>query len=426
MRDMPCLFWHTKIFMYDIAIIGAGVSGVFAALRLAEKHKQLKVIVFDFGPPPSNCLRQDPINVKRRRRQLEGWLGCFPTGDGKLYIDEDANKVLSITDGRRVRIAKEWISDKFNSISPLAIIKNKSPIASVKHNIKNNGFELKIHEYDQWTPDLIHQLSKISADTIEDTGNIFLSFETEVFGFNKSGKNFTIQTSEGEFESKKVILGAGRSGWRWMNKIYKSLDLLKTNTIAKYGIKVEMPGSTLKDYNNCHCSISKEGLNIGPLEWEGSIIQEDHEDMTLAAFRSNENRWKTDKVFFSIEKQFEIKSDVCEYVDRIAKLSHLLSGDRVGREKIKHFIKGIGDLVEMPEYNWIEKTVSELECILPNITSRGYFHVPSINTSVNNINISSNLETDIEGLFIAGESTGIKGIAAAAIMGVVAAEGVIK
>jgi uncharacterized FAD-dependent dehydrogenase len=60
------------------------------------------------------------------------------------------------------------------------------------------------------------------------------------------------------------------------------------------------------------------------------------------------------------------------------------------------------------------------------LITRGYFHVPDIDTSSCKINIANNLETEIDGLFVAGESAGITGIAAAGIMGAVAAEGVVK
>lgn len=413
--------------IYDIGIIGAGVSGVFAAFRLAEKYKNLKIAVFEFGPPPPTCLRQDPLNVKRRRRQLEGFFGCFPTGDGKIYIDEDSNKLGEIIDGRKIRSAKEWVQSKLSEIQKPEIIKQKSPSANIKKTSKENGYEFIQHSYEQWYPEQIHQLSKLAIDTIESTGNIVLNFDTEVFSVSKNGKKFTVCTSDGDVICKKLILGVGRSGWRWSHNLYKSLGILQESNVVKYGIKVEMPSSQMKDFNKSHCSFIREDIEIGPLNWFGSVIQEDHEDMTVAAFRANENRWKTDKVFFSLYRNFEIKTDTCEYIDRIAKLSHLLSGDRVGREKIRTFFKGDGDLVAMPEYNWIKSTIQEVEKIIPNITSRGYFHVPDIfTTNVNKINIANNLETEIDDLFVAGESAGVRGIAAAAISGVIAADSAAK
>lgn len=408
---------------FDIGIIGAGPAGIFAALRLAERHKNLKVVVFEFGPPPPNCLRQDPIHVKRRRRQLEGYLGCFPTGDGKIYLDEDADKVLEIVDGRRVKAVKEWLSTQLNEVSAPREIKTKHPSATIKKTIADNGFSLVMHTYDQWNPDQIHKLSKITSEKIEAAGNVFFSFDTEVFDFLKSDKKFVVNTSQGDFNCKKLILGVGRIGWRWVNNIYKNLGLLQQNNIARYGIRVELPSSALKEFHKAHCSLVREELSVGPLQWSGSIIQEDHDDMTIAAFRSNEERWKSDKVFFSIQKNIEVKTNPCAYIDRIAKLSHLLSGDRVGREKIKSFLHGMGDLAEMSEYSWVSDAMKTLEPVFPNLINRGYFHVPDIDTNISKINIANNLETEVDGLFVAGECAGIKGIAAASIMGAVAAEG---
>lgn len=423
---------------YDIGIIGAGISGVFAALRLAERHRHLKVVVFEFGPPPPNCLRRDPIREKRRRRQLEGWLGCFPTGDGKVYLEEDANKVSSIVDGRRVRAIKDWFNSQLREVNATKTAKNKQPSASVKKIVSDCGFDLRVHSYEQWIPDQIHKLAKISAEKIEAAGNVFLCFDTEVYDFLKSGKKFVVNTSQGDFNCKRLILNVGRTGWRWANQQYKRLGILQSDVgLLKYGVRVEMPSSALKDFNKSHCSLIGENLEIGPLHWMGSVIQEDHEDMTIASFRSNEDRWKSDKAFFSVQRTipFEeayrptrgfIPANSCEYIDRVAQLSHELSGRRVGREKITNFSKKLGDLAQMPEYDWVVQTLREIEPIFPHLVSRGYFHVPDIDTNISNINIASNLETEIDGLFVAGESAGIKGIAAAGIMGAAAAEGAAK
>jgi uncharacterized FAD-dependent dehydrogenase len=411
---------------YDIGIIGAGVAGVFAALRLAEKYKNVKAIVFEFGPPPPNCLRQDPIKIKRRRRQLEGWFGCFPTGDGKLYVQDDTQKLCDIADTRKTKTISKWFSDQIEAVNSDKVIITKNVSNNIKKHAEGLGFVYSNHSYQQWSPDKIHQLSKISADKIDSSGNIELSFDNEVFDFIKKNNHFQVNTSSGEFNCKKLIICTGRSGWRWTNNIFKKLGIHVEDTVSSYGVRVEMPSSIMKDFNKSHCSFTRQDIKVGPLCWYGSIIQEDHADLTTAAFRSNEDRWKTDKVFFSVRKYTNIALDGIKNTERVAKLAFLLSGDRVGREKIKKFLKSESQIGLVPEYAGFQEIFSELEVFIPNIVSRGYLHIPDIETVTSKINIASNCETEIDGLFVAGESAGVSGLAAAGIMGALAVEGALK
>ncbi len=399
---------------YNIGIIGAGVAGSFAALKIAEKHKDLKAILFEFGRPPG-----------KRRRQLEGWFGCFPNGDGKIYTN-DHEKVLA--DGRRVKSANRWIFNKLAEINDPKIIKSKSPNTIIIKKINEMGFEFRAHDYQQWYPESIHQLSKVAAETIESVGNVEFSFDNEVFEISKNGKLFNITTADGDFKCEKVLLCAGRSGWRWVNEQYRKLGILLKDNIATYGFKIELPAQYLKEFNRSHCSMVRNDLKIGPICWGGSVIQEDHVDLTTAGFRSNEDRWKTDKAFFSVIGNREVADDEgVKQTERMGKLSFLLSGDRVGRERVKAFIKGESQLCLIPEFLWLQTVLNGISQIFPNIISRGYFHSPDLETaSIGNIAIGSNLETEIDGLFVAGESAGIKGIAAAGISGVVAVESAVK
>jgi uncharacterized FAD-dependent dehydrogenase len=410
---------------YDIGIIGAGVAGSFAALRLAEKHRNLKTIMFEFGPPPPNCLRRDPIRIKRRRRQLEGWFGCWPTGDGKVYSG-DLEKVLDIADGRRVKNINKWFFHKLNEVNPINPSKSRQPSASVQRKINDLGFELVLHDYHQWTPDPIHQLSRLTFERIENAKNVEFSFDNEVYGFLKKRGGFLVSTNCGDYTCKKLILCAGRSGWRWVKELYDNLGILVANDIGRYGIRVELPAQYLKEFNKSHCTMERDDLRIGPLCWGGSVIQEDHADVTIAAFRSNEDRWKTDKVFFSITKEFEFPGEACQQLERIAGLSFLLSNDRVGRERIKTFTRGDSQLSLLPEYSWLADTLKGIEPVFPNLIGRRYLHVPEIDTITSVIRIGSNLETEVNGLFVAGESAGVKGIAAAGISGATAAESASK
>ena len=80
----------------------------------------------------------------------------------------------------------------------------------------------------------------------------------------------------------------------------------------------------------------------------------------------------------------------------------------------------------MPEYNWLKSSLKELSEVLPEVVSKGYFHIPTIVPMAPKINIGSNLSTDIEGMFVAGESAGVTGILSAASMGLICADSACK
>lgn len=396
---------------YDIGIVGGGVAGAFAALRLAEFHKRSKAILFELGRPPG-----------KRRRPLEGWLGCFPTGDGKVYPD-DIEKVLELADGRRVKAINRWVYRHLNEVNPAKLVRSRKPLVGLQNKIEDAGFDFSIRDYQQWRPDSIHQLSRLIAERIEDAGNISFSFDNEVFNFAKQGGHFILNTESGEFRCKRLVLCAGRSGWRWVNKLYRDLGILVTDDVAKYGIRVEIPAQYLREFNKAHCLLQREGLQVGPFHWGGSIIQEDHADMTIAAFRSNEERWKTDKAFFPIINMQEYENEGCSQTNRLAQLCFLLSGDRVGREKVKSFLRKQDQLSLLPEFSWLPGIIRELSSFIPAIVDRAYYHYPDIiTTGISNIRLGSNLESEMRGLYVAGESAGMSGILAAAISGGLAAE----
>lgn len=400
--------------VFDIGIIGGGIAGAFASLRIAEKHRNAKTVLFELGKRPG-----------KRRRQLEGWLGCFPTGDGKIYVD-DVNSVLDVADSRKTKTVDKWFMNHLGKVNPMKVITNKTPASSVLKAAKENEYELEIFNYIQWRPESIHQLSKIVSEAIEDAGNVEFSFDNEVYNVSKYRKEFILETKEGEYRCKKLIICAGRSGWRWANKLYRNFGILSNDDVAMFGLRIEISAQYMKDFNKCHCSLYGNNVEIGPLNWFGTVIPEDHDDLVISAFRSNEDRWKSDKVSFSLIGHREFEGAGCYQTDRLAKLAFLLSDDRIGKEKIVNFIKGKSELSNLPEYDWFIEALNKLESVMPAIISRGYFHVPDIISTVSEVKVGDNLESEVDGMFVAGESLGIRGIAAAGITGAVAADGACK
>lgn len=400
---------------FDIGIIGAGVAGAFASLKIAKEYKNAKTIVFDLGRPPM-----------KRRRQLEGWLGCLPNSDGKLYLN-DISKISNITGLRKAKSSYTWFNNILSNIGNFKIIKDKSPSISVEKRLKKIGYNISTNDYIQLYPKDIHNLSRYMAEIIEQNKNVNFSFDNEVKSIHKQKNIFIITTENQEYKCKKIIISVGRSGWKWAKDLYSNLDIVDNNDTAKFGIRIELASGVMKDFNKSNCTLTKgNDIEIGPFSWFGTVIPEDHIDLAISAFRANENRWKTDKVSFSLIGNRHFPNIGCEQTDRIGKLIFILSNDRIIKEKVAHILTGKSKISIIQEYNWLKEVIEELSIAIPEIATKAYFHVPTIMPMVPKINIGTNLETEMPGMFVAGESAGINGILAAALMGCASADNVCK
>lgn len=401
--------------VFDCGIIGMGVAGCFAALKLATTHKDIKVFGIDLGRPQG-----------KRRRQIDGWLGCFPNSDGKLY-QTDTSKVAELTGLRRAKSAHTWFRHIMEQIDDFKIIKDRSPTAVLEKKLKKSGYELFLNDYIQVYPKEIHALSKYMADVIELNKNVTFSFDNEVIRIVKQKGIFIITTEEQEFRCKKIIIAVGRSGWRWAKNLYSSFGIIDNNDIARFGIRIETNSGIMKDFNRSNCTIIKDNdLEIGPLSWYGTVIPEDHLDMAISAFRSNEGRWKTDKVSFNLIGNRPFPGTGFEQTNRIGGLSFVLSNDRILKERVSYILTDKSKISIIPEYDWLKKSITDFATVIPEIATKAYYYVPTILPMAPKINIGDNLVSEIDGMFVVGESAGISGILAASLMGIIAADSVCK
>jgi uncharacterized FAD-dependent dehydrogenase len=401
---------------YDVAIIGTGVAGAFATYKIAKDYKDVKLLILDLGRPPM-----------KRRRQLEGWLGCMPNSDGKLYLN-NLEEVANITGKRLINSSFKEVKNVFNNISDFKIIKDKNPNVNFSKKINKLGYEIKLNDYVQLYPKEIHALSKKIANLIEENKNISCVFDEEVIDISKNKKMFSIKTENEEFKCKKIIFSVGRSGWRWAHKIYSNFGIIQNNNIAKYGIRIETDALNLRDLNKSNCSFIKQNeIEIGNFSWSGTVIPEDHVDCAITSFRSNEDRWGSDKVSFNlIGSRFLESNKAVEEIDRIAKLTFLLANDRILKEKLTTLMGKKSKISIMKEYDWIPNYLKELNEVIPNLINKSHFYFPTIIPAPSEINVYSNLETDIDGMFVAGECAGVNGILSAACTGIIAAEKICK
>jgi uncharacterized FAD-dependent dehydrogenase len=394
---------------YDICIVGAGVAGSLAVLKFAQNNSKLKIAVIEAGRPPS-----------KRRHQLEGWLGCLPNSDGKLYTN-NLRALSPYLEATKIKQYYDWTLQQFKDSSGFnaSITKDKGPSASLTKKVNEAGFKVELNDYIQTYPKEAHALSKYIVSQYDDKGYQFY-FDTFVENISKPD-DFHIITADGEtIVAKKLILALGRSGWRAITSFYDNLNIEYDNTDSTIGIKAEMNANVFKELNKSACSLVKGDLEIGPFNFNGTVIPEDHINFANAAFRSNENRWKSDKLSFSISKHVKIDKRGVEELDRLGELTFIVGNNRVCREKISTLLSGKSKVSIMKEYVEFAKELPQITFI-PELLTKANFYFPALNIFSSKVKLN-NFETTCKDCYVIGESIGVNGLLASMITGAAIAD----
>lgn len=400
--------------IFDVAIIGSGIAGSFAAMKIAHSYKGIKTLIIEAGRPS-----------RKRRSQMSGYLGLMPNTDGRLYMP-DLSIVESLTTKSKVKNAFDWFKSNTEEIINFDLIKDKSPSISTEKRVKKAGFEVKLNNHIQLFPAEIHNLSKFISDQVGKKDNIRSIYDTEVSAISKERGHFLITADEETYKCKRLLVSIGRSGWRQASSLFQQFGIVENNDYAEFGIRVEMSESSMKEFNHSHCSIVKDDLSIGPLSWGGTVIPEDHYDMVISSFRGNESRWKSNKVSFNLLSKQLFKDAGVDQASRIGQLTFILTNDRVAREKVSTLLSKKSKLSIMPEYNWLGDAIEQVSGFIPDLKTKSYFHFPTLTAQASKVRLGTNLSTDMEGLYVAGESARIPGILGAIVSGIIAGESIIK
>ena len=399
---------------YDVGIIGAGVAGAFALQKLLKTNKNIKVAVFDAGRPPL-----------KRRHQLYGFLGCLPGSDGKLYVN-DLTEVSEIAGYKKTTTASKWVTDQLAVVANMKLVKDKRPSVSAEKRLRKNGFDIELNNYYQLYPRDIHAFSRSIVEELDKNNNTLCSFDNEVYKVLKHKNYFSVITSQGDFQCKKLLVSVGRSGWRWVSELFSNFGIIENNDAAKFGIRVEMPTTYLKDFNQSNCTLLHNLVEVGPLSWYGTVIPEDHIDLAISAFRSNEGRWETDKVSFNVLAEKHFPENGYQQNDRIGKLTFILANDRIMKEKISTLMNKKSKISVIPEYDWLLNELEELNEVMPDLLDKGSFYAPTLTPMAPKIKIKSDFSTEVSGMYVAGESAGVPGILGAAVSGTICADAMNK
>ncbi len=399
--------------MYDVIILGAGTAGTFALHKLLLSNKNLKIAVIESGR-----------FYAKRRHQVFGALGCLPSGDGKLYLN-NLDKVAEIAGHKATLTASKWALGQLSEITNMKLLKDKRPSITAEKRLNKLGIDIELNNHYQLYPKDIHSYSRSIMEEL-DKNEVFCSFDNEVYKVFKHKTHFSIITAAGDLQGKKVLLSVGRGGWRWASELFAGFGIIEQNDIAKFGIRIEMPATYMKDFNQSHCTLTHGLFEAGPLSHKGTVIPQDHIDFASTSFRSNETRWESDKVSFDLLKTNSYPDNGYQQTERLAKLSFILGNDRVMKEKLLTFMSKKSKLSVLPEFEPFLAELEQLNEAIPELINRASFYAPCISMLPPQIALKPNFMSAVKDLFVVGESAGIPGLLGAMTSGIIAADAMSK
>jgi uncharacterized protein len=449
---------------FDVIIIGAGPSGIFAALELLKSNNKLSILMIEKGKDIDK--RACPVKVKnisctacKECDLLSGWGGAGAFSDGKLslspevggflsrYMEKDeVRSLINYVDGIYLRYGApaEIFGDSVEEVQELEKLSSMNELVLIPSKIRHIG------------TDRCKLLLKKIREDIDNT--IETIFQTEVQAvIIKDGKYTGVSLKDGtEIHSDFLILAPGREGSRWLEEESKRLELTLLKNPVDIGVRVELPASVLEPltkitYEPKLLFYSKrfdDKVRTFCVNPYGEVVKEYLKGIWTVNGHSYADR-RTNNTNFAIlvstyfTEPFDEPISYGRYIAQLAnflgkgvivqRLGDLMSGRRSTQERIS---KGIvrptltdatpGDLSFVIPYRYlcdIMEMLEALDRIAPGVNSR---HTLLYGVEVKfysmQLKLTDKLETEIANIFAVGDGAGVsRGLIQASASGVVAA-----
>lgn len=432
---------------YDVAVVGAGPAGLFAALELAGSG--LSVVVVDKGLPPrertsntcgvggAGAYSDGKLNLTPRIGGDPEAIGCSLGELEELivHVDEvftrygapaqysgDDPHALAELKKAASQVGVEFIAGRQRHIGTRHI---REVIEAMYHDLLRRGIQFQLG---------------VAADTIEQ--------EASLFRIAVGGKTI---------EARHVLAAPGRVGAYWLREVARSLGVGPSFGPLDVGVRAEFPAEI---YDPIERVMYDAKLRVRTPTYDdmvrtfctnprGFVVQEDHGEFVLVNGHAESDR-KSGNTNFALLVHIELTDpveDTTHYGRAIAKLATTIGGgkpivqrlkdlaqgrrstlDRIRRASVRPTLEAFtpGDVsMALPHRVVVDivEAVEALDRLIPGLSSEGtLLWAPEIKFYDTRYAVGPGMETALRGFYVAGDASGhSRGIVFAALTGVLAA-----
>ncbi|MHB1453591.1 MAG: NAD(P)/FAD-dependent oxidoreductase [Saccharofermentanales bacterium] len=456
---------------YDVIIIGSGIAGIFAGYELVSNNKNLKVALLEQGneilkrfcpivdKKTDSCINCTSCAIMR------GFGGAGAFSDGKFnfttefggwltdYVsDETVMEMIEYVDSINVKFGAT--EDVYSTYTPEAdVIRRKA----LGHDLHLLDARCK-HLGTERNREILIAQSKWLRE------NLDLKCNTKVISIDvteKGSSGYVLETSDGLYKCKYLVVAPGRSGAEWFSGQCKKLSLDLINNQVDIGVRVEVPAAVFRDITDAVYEAKlqyrtkqyKDLVRTFCMNPYGYVVTENTDGIiTVNGHSYTDPKLQSDNTNFALLVSNKFTSPFKEpyqYGKRIATLSNLLGGGVI--------VQRFGDLIDGRRTNQhrleqgflkptLDATPGDLSLVLPkrhldNIIEMIYtldkiapgtanhdtlLYGVEVKFYSSRLSLSSELETPIKNMFAVGDGAGItRGLSQAGASGVIAARSIL-
>ena len=330
--------------MYNVAIVGAGPAGIFAALEIMKLKPEWKVVLIEKGEKieKRKCLLREGYEKCPSCKKcglLCGWGGAGAFSDGKLTLTPDVGgNMLDYMSRKSVEDLIKYSDDlylKFGAteevfgtdINTFRELERQAALAELKlvySPVRHLGTERSLDvlkSMQDYLDERITILNNVSAK------NLIVECEQV--------KGLVLDNGQ-EIRAEYTIIAPGREGADWLTKEFSQNKIGMVNNAVDVGVRVELPAPvfepiTSKLYESkliYHSPTFGDEVRTFCMNPNGEVVQENYNGISTVNGHSYAEKTTNNTNFALLvsERFTEPFKEPIQYGQHIASLANMLAG----------------------------------------------------------------------------------------------------